>query len=73
MVAIGASGSSGNLIPATGGNADGSMVTLADGDLVLFIAARFAATNWGDTAAPFPYALGAGSYSASLYVELIHE
>ena len=89
MVAIGAAGANGDLIPATGGNIDGSMPSLSDdytivsttnvdasadgnGDLVLFLAARFASTNWGETD-PFPYVLEPDTYTTSLYVELIHE
>lgn len=46
-----------------------------DGDIAVYIAARFANTNWGDPAAPTPtpYLLGADDYSATLYVELVHE
>lgn len=43
-----------------------------DGDVVVYIASRFANTNYGGPS-PRPYLLGAGDYSASLYVELIRE
>jgi hypothetical protein len=43
-----------------------------DGDIAVYISARFANTNFGG-ATPAPYLLPAGSYSTSLYVELIHE
>ena len=43
-----------------------------NGDLVLFLAARFASTNWGETD-PFPYVLEPDTYTTSLYIELIHE
>lgn len=43
-----------------------------DGDIAIYIAARFANTRYGG-AAPTPYLLAADSYQGSLYVELIHE
>lgn len=43
-----------------------------DGDIVIYISARFANTNWGGPA-PVNFLLPAGSYDASLYVELVHE
>lgn len=44
-----------------------------DGDVVIYISSRFANTNWGDPVMPIPFLLSAGSYDASLYVELAHE
>jgi len=73
IVAIGAPGSDGSLVPATGGNVDGSMVSLADGDMVIFMASRFASTNWGDPNNPQAYLLEPDTYTTSLYIELIHE
>lgn len=44
-----------------------------DGDIAIYLAARFANTNWGDPSHPVAYLLPGGSYKASLYVELLHE
>lgn len=71
MVLVGPSGGgNGTLAPhpqkvdATG-NPDG---------IAIYLAARFANTNWGNLGdAPTAYVLPAGAYSASLYIELVHE
>lgn len=43
----------------------------ADGDIAVYLAARFANTNYGST--PFAYMLPAGTYTNKLYVEMLHE
>lgn len=73
IVACGSAGSNGSLVPATGGNPDGTMVALADNDIVIFIASRFASTNYEDPTTPVPYVLEPDTYTTSLYLELIHE
>ena len=81
IVVTGAAGSNGSLVPFTpsqadsDGDGDTDMVDLStdDGDIVIYLAARFANTNWGDPANPFPYVLTPDSYSTSMYIELIHE
>lgn len=81
IVAVGAPGTLGALKPnpalyGTNAEGDALMGDLSgdDGDIVMQLAARFASTNWGVPGdAPFVYILGGGSYSGSLYVELIHE
>lgn len=47
----------------------------ADGEIAVYLAAKFANTNWGKKVGdkPFAYVLSAGSYTTRLYVELIHE
>lgn len=75
IVAIGSSGSYGRLVPATSSNVDGKMISLTDGDLVIYVSGRFVNTNWGDgtTEDPFAHIVEPGSYTTYLYVELIHE
>lgn len=83
IVAAGFPGTYGSLVPATGGNVDGSMPDIEDddgdgyGDLVIFIATRLANTNWSDKDGdgdvdPVPFVL-TGDYTTSLAVELIYE
>ena len=73
IVAVGSAGSNGSLVPATGGNTTGNMPSITDNDIVIYIAAKFASTNWATPTAPVPYVLSPDTYSAKLYVELIHE
>ncbi len=81
IVATGAAGANGSLVPFTPAQADSDgdsytdMEDLSadDGDIVIYLASRFAATNWGDPTTPFPYLLEPDTYTTSLYIELIHE
>lgn len=49
----------------------------ADGDICVYLAGRFANTNWGIAAVPPPapraYVLPGGNYDARLYVEMIYD
>lgn len=74
MVVVGASGG-GNGSLGQHPSATGSPVRPGDTTgIAVYLAARFANTNWGAAAAnPFAYVLPAGTYSASMYIELIHE
>ena len=79
IVATGMPGTSGSLVPfthtVTDSDSDGNtdMPDLADNDLVIYIAARFANTNFADLTEPVPYVLTPDTYKANLYLELIHE
>lgn len=48
---------------------------VADGDICIYLAARFANTNWGSTptAAPRARLLPGGDYQTRLYVEMIYD
>lgn len=67
MVVVGSGGSGGTLAPHPEGAS-----RAGDGDIVVYIATRFANTNYGG-ATPVPFLLPAGTYNASLYIELVHE
>lgn len=44
-----------------------------DNEIVVYIAGRFANTDYSDPASPTPIVLPVLSYGASLYIELVHE
>lgn len=69
MVLVGPSGGGGGALAQHPQKA----IDAGDGDIAMYLASRFANTNWGDVNKPFAYVLSAGSYKAKLYLELIHE
>ena len=80
MVAMGFPGSDGNLVPFAplndvqdDGNGNTEMIELTNNDFIMYVAGRFASTNWNDQNEPIPYILTPDTYEAYLYVELIHE
>lgn len=59
----------------TGGTAQKPNPRPADGEVMVYLAGRFANTNWGKevTDKPKAYVLPAGDYRTKLYVELLYE
>lgn len=71
MVLVGPSGGGSSTLAQHPQKSDAA----GDGDIDIYLTARFANTNWGtsSTDEPFAFVLPSNTYSASLYLELIYE
>ena len=74
IAALGSGSGGGSLAhhPIVGGTKASPSTKTGDGDIAIYVAAKFANNNYSGST-PTPFILAAGDYGSALYVELIHE